>query len=244
MKRKISAIAGMLLILASAGNIYANTNLTDAGSCSFNGKEMVSSFDSNKLAVSVSEMEPGDTVDFRVAVKNDSDISTNWYMANDVISSLEDAQSVAENGGYTYILTYTDPDGKEDTIYSSTSVGGEKETTAGKGLNEATNSLDDFFSLDTLEPGENGTVNLTVGLDGESQGNIYQDTLAKLMMNFAVEDNSNPTTPNPPTYNTPPRVKTGDVWSAASIFAFILGVVLLILAFFWRKGARKNEKTN
>lgn len=58
MKRKISAIAGMLLILASAGNIYANTNSTDAGSCSFNGKEMVSSFDSNKLAVSVSEMEP------------------------------------------------------------------------------------------------------------------------------------------------------------------------------------------
>ena len=46
MKRKISAIAGMLLILASAGNIYANTNSTDAGSCSFNGKEMVSSFDS------------------------------------------------------------------------------------------------------------------------------------------------------------------------------------------------------
>ena len=41
MKRKISAIAGMLLILASAGNIYANTNSTDAGSCSFNGKEMV-----------------------------------------------------------------------------------------------------------------------------------------------------------------------------------------------------------
>ena len=58
-----------MLILASAGNIYANTNSTDAGSCSFNGKEMVSSFDSNKLAVSVSEMEPGDTVDFRVAVK-------------------------------------------------------------------------------------------------------------------------------------------------------------------------------
>ena len=33
---------------------------------------------------------------------------------------------------------------------------------------------------------------LLVGLDGESQGNVYQDTLAKLMMNFAVEDNSTP----------------------------------------------------
>ena len=244
MKKKIALFACILFILGSISTVYADENSTAAGSCSFTGKEMVSSFDSNKLAVSVSEMQPGDEVTFSVNIKNDSDISTKWYMSNDVLSSLEDAQSVAENGGYTYILTYTDPDGKEDTIYSSTSVGGEKETTAGKGLNEATNSLDDFFSLDTLEPGENGAVNLTVGLDGESQGNIYQDTLAKLMMNFAVEDNSSPTTPNPPTYNTPPRVKTGEVWSAASIFTFILGVVLLILAFFWRKGARKNEKTN
>ena len=191
-------------------------------------------------------MEPGDTVDFRVAIKNDSDISTNWYMANDVISSLEDAQSVAENGGYTYILTYTDPDGKEDTIYSSTSVGGEKETTAGKGLNEATNSLDDFFSLDTLEPGENGTVNLTVGLDGESQGNIYQDTLAKLMMNFAVEADSNPHFKNPKTYNTvTPRVKTGDVWSFSSIILLVLGITLLVVALAdRRKGASKDEKNS
>ena len=107
---------------------------------------------------------------------------------------------MAENGGYSYILTFVGPDGKEDTIYSSTSVGGEKETTAGKGLNEATNSLDKFFYLKTLEPGEGGSVKLLVGLDGESQGNIYQDTLAKLMMNFAVEDNSDPTLSNPPTF--------------------------------------------
>ena len=244
MKRKISAIAGMLLILASAGNIYANTNSTDAGSCSFNGKEMVSSFDSNKLAVSVSEMEPGDTVDFRVAIKNDSDIPTNWYMANDVIRSLEDAQSVAANGGYSYILTFVGPDGKEDTIYSSTSVGGEKPTTAGEGLKEATNSLDNFFYLKTLEPGESGSVKLLVGLDGESQGNVYQDTLAKLMMNFAVEDNSTPNAPTHPTFTTKTsRVKTGDVWSTASIVVFVIGIALFIASFVSnRKGDEKKEK--
>lgn len=92
-----------------------------------------------------------------------------------------------------------------------------------------------------MEPGENGTVNLTVGLDGESQGNIYQDTLAKLMMNFAVEDNSNPTTPNPPTYNTPPRVKTGDVWSAASIFTFMLEWYFLFLLFSGERGLEKMK---
>ena len=157
----------MLFILGSIGTVFADENTTTAGSCEFTGKEMVSSFDSNKIAASVSQMEPGDSVTFSVDIKNNSSISTKWYMSNDVLKSLEDTQAVAENGGYSYILTFVGPDGKEDTIYSSTSVGGEKEATAGKGLNEATNSLDKFFYLKTLEPGEGGSVKLLVGLDGE-----------------------------------------------------------------------------
>lgn len=85
---------------------------------------------------------------------------------------------------------------------------------------------------------------LLVGLDGESQGNIYQDTLAKLMMNFAVEDNSNPTSQNPPTFTTTTsKVKTGDIWSIASAVVFVIGIILMILAFVSdRKGAKQNEK--
>lgn len=244
MKKEIALFACILFILGSISTVYADENSTAAGSCSFTGKEMLSSFDSNKLAVSVSEMQPGDEVTFSVNIKNDSDISTKWYMSNDVLSSLEDAQSVAANGGYSYILTFVGPDGKEDTIYSSTSVGGEKPTTAGEGLKEATNSLDNFFYLKTLEPGESGSVKLLVGLDGESQGNVYQDTLAKLMMNFAVEDNSTPNAPTHPTFTTKTsRVKTGDVWSTASIVVFVIGIALFIASFVSnRKGAKKNEK--
>lgn len=154
MKKFIALLSCMLFILGSIGTVFADENTTTAGSCEFTGKEMVSSFDSNKIATSVSQMEPGDFVTFSVDIKNNSSISTKWYMSNDVLKSLEDTQAVAENGGYSYILTFVGPDGKEDTIYSSTSVGGEKETTAGKGLNEATNSLDKFFYLKTLEPGE------------------------------------------------------------------------------------------
>ena len=98
-----------------------------------------------------------------------------------------------------------------------------------------------FFSLDTLEPGENGTVNLTVGLDGESQGNIYQDTLAKLMMNFAVEDNSNPTTPNPPTYNTPPRVKPA-MYGLRHRSLHLYWEWYFLFLLFLEKGARKMKK--
>ena len=238
MKKFIALLSCMLFILGSIGTVFADENTTVAGSCEFTGKEMVSSFDSNKIAASVSQMEPGDSVTFSVDIKNNSSISTKWYMSNDVLKSLEDTQAVAENGGYSYILTFVGPDGKEDTIYSSTSVG------AGKGLNEATNSLDKFFYLKTLEPGEGGSVKLLVGLDGESQGNIYQDTLAKLMMNFAVEDNSDPTLSNPPTFTTTTsKVKTGDIWSIASAVVFVIGIILMILAFVSdRKGAKQNEK--
>ena len=237
MKKFIALLSCMLFILGSIGTVFADENTTTAGSCEFTGKEMVSSFDSNKIAASVSQMEPGDSVIFSVDIKNNSSISTKWYMSNDVLKSLEDTQAVAENGGYSYILTFVGPDGKEDTIYSSTSVGGEKEATAGKGLNE-------FFYLKTLEPGEGGSVKLLVGLDGESQGNIYQDTLAKLMMNFAVEDNSNPTSQNPPTFTTTTsKVKTGDIWSIASAVVFVIGIILMVLAFASdRKGAKQNEK--
>lgn len=246
MRKKIAFIACMLLILGSISTVYAQQTTTDAGSCKFTGSEMVSSFDSNKIAASVSQMEPGDSVTFSVNIKNVSSISTKWYMSNDVLSSLEDAQAVAENGGYSYILTYEASDGTEKTIYSSESIGGEKDTSAGEGLNEATNSLDEFFYLDTLEPQEGGKVDLLVGLDGESQGNIYQDTLAKLMMNFAVEDNSNPTSPNPPTFKTTTsKVKTGDVWSITSAILLIMGLVLLGVTFAGkRKEALKHEKVS
>ena len=147
MKKKIALFACILFILGSISTVYADENSTVAGSCSFTGKEMVSSFDSNKLAVSVSEMQPGDEVTFSVNIKNDSDISTKWYMSNDVLSSLEDAQSVAANGGYSYILTFVGPDGKEDTIYSSTSVGGENRQRPVRGLKRQQTHLTTFFIL-------------------------------------------------------------------------------------------------
>ena len=99
------------------------------------------------------------------------------------------------------------------------------------------------FFVFTFVPGHTVTV-LAKGLDGESQGNIYQDTLAKLMMNFAVEDNSDPTLSNPPTFTTTTsKVKTGDIWSIASAVVFVIGIILMILAFVSdRKGAKQNEK--
>ena len=57
-------------------------------------------------------------------------------------------------------------------------------------------------------------------------------------------DNSDPTLSNPPTFTTTTsKVKTGDIWSIASAVVFVIGIMLMILAFVRdRKGAKQNEK--
>lgn len=150
-------------------------------------KEMVSNFSSDNFADVLDYMQPGDSAHFQVMIENSYSGETDWYMSNEVIQSLEDASQTASGGAYSYILTYTDFEGSVTTLYNSDTVGGENYFENLEGLHEATNALSDFFYLDSLKKDESGTVNLYVMLDGETQGNDYQDTLAQLQMNFAVE---------------------------------------------------------
>ena len=239
MKKK-SILVAMLLLLSATTVTFAEETTTDAGYCEFTGKEMKSSFDSKQVAVSVSEMEPGDAVNFKVKIASKADFETNWYMSNTVLSSLEESQKKKKKWGYTYTLTYTDDNGDVTVLYDSDNVGGEKDSTVGVGLNEATDSLDEFFYLSTLNEGESGVVDLIVSLDGESQGNIYQDTLAALMMNFAVENAEKPNVP--PFYPPSSPPKTGDVWMIGSIVVLVVGLALMVIAIIIVRKGDKNEK--
>lgn len=231
MKKKFGFLAVALLVFAMTVPAAAETTRTNAGTVTFTGSRMNSSFSSSKLAASVSEMQPGDAVTFEVKLSNAADFTTDWYMSNEVLSSLEDAQDVAENGGYSYKLSYMDADGSETVLYNSDSIGGDKDQSAGAGLNEATDSLGDFFYLDRLENGESGTVTLSISLDGESQGNIYQDTLATLKMNFAAEKASGSSTPGQPgsSVHLTNQVQTGDIWTGGALIALIAGIIFLII---------------
>lgn len=184
-----------LLCLALAATMVVGTAMTANAEefygsqdwkVSFNGDKMESTFDSGVMTEEILQIQPGDTITLKVALSNDSKEKTDWYMTNEVIQTLEDTQSVAEGGAYTYILSYSGPDG-EEILFSSEAVGGEGQSAAGEGLHQATDALEEYFYLDQLGETESGYVQLVVKLDGETQGNAYQDTLAKLSMNFAVE---------------------------------------------------------
>lgn len=189
MMRKIFCLAAAAVILA--GSVLCvqaqDTNVGANWKTQFTGDGIESNFTSKDIANAVYAMQPGDSVTVSLSLKNSHSGETNWYMSNSVVQSLEDSQENASGGAYTYKLVYTRPNGTTESLYNNENVGGEKNAGKREGLHEATDSLEDFFYLDTLGAGQTGKIALTVALDGETHGNSYQNSLAQLDMNFAVE---------------------------------------------------------
>lgn len=206
---------------------------------------MVSSFSTADINDVVSGMQPGDNVIITLDLKNENPASTDWYMQNEVLYSLEDRSANKETGGgaYTYRLYYTDKDGTVQVLFDSDTVGGEDSVSVSEtieGLHGATNALKDYFYLDTMQNGQDGKITLEVALDGETQGNHYQDTLADLQMNFAVELLSE----DVPESSRTDIVKTSDesklpLLAAVSI---ISGLLLLIYCIYCFMEHRKRKK--
>lgn len=189
MKKRLLSFAAVLILLMSVPFTVRAEDFSggDGWSVTFDGKKMNSTFKSTDIDDAIYQLQPGDSVNIHLTLKNSHEEATNWYMSNEVLQSLEDSKSTAEGGAYSYILTYINAQGTPNVLYSSESVGGETVNKSGEGLHQATDSLKDFFYLDKLDAGAKGEITLTVKLEGETQGNSYQDTLAKLQMNFAVE---------------------------------------------------------
>lgn len=218
-------------------------------------QKMESNFDSEDITEFVGTMQPGDTAEISVTLKNEYSKTTSWYMTNKVISSLEESAESANGGAYTYELVYTAPDGKTETLFSSDTVGGDNSAGTDSGLHEATGALSDYFLLGTIGTNKTAQVDLSVSLDGETQGNSYQDTLADLSLDFAVEPEDSEDTDTPTTTTTttntpndgPPTGRlqqTGDTnlpIIALCSAAGVLGVILLVIAIIGRRRGNKGE---
>lgn len=192
MKRKGLILLGVLtLLLGNKTPVQAEDYQGEDGwRVRFLGDGLESNFKTADINDAIYNLQPGDSIAITVALENGGTRAADWWMTNKVLRSLEDTQEAAAGGGYSYTLIYENPEGDEQILYTSDTVGGEKNGEAGEGLKEATDSLEEYFFLDVLSAGERGYIYLTVSLDGETQGNAYQDTLADLQMNFAVEENA------------------------------------------------------
>lgn len=192
MKKKLLCVALVAtMIMGSSLTVFAEDLKGESGwEVIFNGKDLESNFSSANIDDAIYSIQPGDTMEIAVTVRNGSDIDTDWYMTNKVLKTLEEAdaksQDLPTGGAYGYLLTYTDPSGEVTTLYRSEMLGGD-DAEGEVGLLAATDSLDEYFFLDRLAVNQSGVVTLKVSLEGETQGNDYQNTLARVQMNFAVE---------------------------------------------------------
>ena len=261
-----SLVAFSFAIPAQAETYYGDENWKVA----FTSEDkMESSFNTADINDVIGGMQPGDNVIITLNLKNENRTTTDWYMRNEVLYSLEDRSTNKETSGgaYTYRLVYTDKDGEVNTLFDSDTVGGESAddtiSRMGEGLKSATNALKDYFYLDTLAKGAGGVVTLEVALDGETQGNHYQDTLADLQMDFAVELRDTPrggggggggTPDTPGTPNTPDTpgsttsrtgvVRTGDDNQIVlfSVISGVTGLLLLLYCIYNMRAYRKRRE--
>jgi len=233
MKRKFAAfllILCLMLALPMAASAETLNGASDWVVTFTTANRIVSNFGETAIDDTLRNLQPGDTANFKITVLNSSGKTIDWYMQNSVIKSLEDS-SAASGGAYSYILTYTTSAGTGRELYNSNTVGGE-DSPAGAGLNEINRTeLKDWIFLEQMATGRSGVVNLQVSLEGESQGNNYQDTMADLRMKFAAE-----------IVPTRTIVKTGDEGTELKpiyIGMAAAGVLVLGLAI---EGAVQNKK--
>lgn len=242
-KKIISILCLICLICSISVTAYAGHKETTIGSVWFNtdGKTMSNDFQKNLTDTNVesalldrlSSLQPGDDVTFTINLRNDYSKSTNWYMTSKIVSSLE--EGTARDGAYTYRLWYkNNTSGKETEIFNSNRVGGDSSS----GLMEINKALKEdydkngekYFYLDNLSRGQGGQIFLNIELDGETQGNAYQDRLADLKMNFAVQvaEQSGTTTSTTSSRSAP---KTGDEHNLLPYYIAMIISGLLFLYF-------------
>ncbi|MDD6346818.1 MAG: hypothetical protein PUA52_02250 [Lachnospiraceae bacterium] len=245
MKQIVSLVLLTGLVFTSAVSVNAETlSGSDSWQVEFTqAGKMTSNFRTADLNDVVTGMQPGDTALLSVRIRNSHESSTDWYMANGILASMED-NSPAKGGAYTYNLTYTADNGTALVLFDSDTVGGDD----AQGLHSAEEALKDYLYVDTLAAGEGGTVSLTISLDGETQGNSYQNTLADLSLRFAtqltpVAVNTTVTTTTTTTGKAP-VVKTGDetMLTPYILTAAISGLVLLLFAIFCARKRKSQEE--
>lgn len=245
MKKRILCLAMTVIMAVGAPmTVFARDyEGKDGWLVEFDGEKMHNNFESSALADEAVNVQPGDSITLKVQIRNSSKDETDWYMSNEVIKTLEDDKASAAGGAYEYRLAYTSGSAgsAETVLYDSETVGGDEANPNGEGLHEADESLKDFFFLERLAKNGSGVVSLKIKVDGETQGNGYQETLAKLQMNFAVEK----VAPGKKTVVTT-TVKTGDTAKTLLLSALALasGIVLLILGLLYLKKNREEAEAN
>ena len=114
--RIFTLLLTLTMVLAMSQMVFANDYKANGSTYTYNGSDIVRS-KGPSISEAVSQLEPGDTVKITLVYKNDTADTTEWYMENSVIKTLEDEAGM--DGGYSYVLTNVGPGGDKTVIFDT-----------------------------------------------------------------------------------------------------------------------------
>lgn len=244
-----AALAAALLVGVACPTSALAAHLTGGSNWSAtytqDGK-MTDTYSTQEYIDQVSNLQPGDDITFEVKAIHANKDNADWYVSNDVVTTLEDSKSDAEGSNYEYLLQWEGPK-QSRTIYDSQRVGGDQQSSADpEGLNEATEAMDEYIFLEQMKKGQSGKIILKVTLDGETEGDAYFDTLAQLKVRFAVEPVTEDTTERKREIPKEDRivVRTGDETRLFPLYVamFVSGIAIMGLLVWNVRDNRKNRE--
>lgn len=133
---------------------------------------------------------PGDTVVQEIVLKNENDLTVDFYMNAETIIALEDAVlegQTAAGAAYEILLE------AGDSVLYDSNVGGytASDKTDSRGLKSMNETLKDYLYVGTLDKGDEKKIRMTIYFDGEAMDNAaggidYSDTLGRIAFGFQV----------------------------------------------------------
>lgn len=129
---------------------------------------------------------PGETRSQTITVKNDNNMTADFYMSAEAVTALEKNTANARGAGYEIKLT------SGDTVLYDSTVGGygagSESAASSTGIEEMNSALEDYILIATLEKGASTDVVLTITFDGEAMDNTsaidYSWTEGQLAFEF------------------------------------------------------------
>ena len=97
MKKKILCLVlTLVMTVGAATTAFAKDYQgADGWNVTFDGSKMNSNFQDSDVTDEMANIQPGDSIELKVQVTNSDSGKTDWYMTNEVIQTLEDAQEKA-----------------------------------------------------------------------------------------------------------------------------------------------------
>lgn len=231
MKKKILIAIGLCMaMLGSVGQVHA---YDESPLISFDG-EAANYFefntDQNDLSENFEGMFPGETRSETFTLVNNDKRELKFYLNTKVLKDL-----TSTNNHAVYDITFA----RDGEVFYDGTIGDQ-----GTLVDLSNQSMGENMLIATLNENESSVITMSIGIDGDSMGNVYQNAATDLQFVFSVQYDD-PVTPQPTIVKRfVNAVKTGDYTTLAPYLLTLVAAVAVIVGLFVtrkKKHAKEGE---